>query len=141
MASIERARAKHNGLTAQLAKINDKLDKMDSTRSRLLKKKDAFIRAIARSAKRLDKLAIVTHNGGPTATPLPKVITAIDAKPAAPLPDDPVPEFVRRGQAAQAAVDALTKPTRGARKRRTPDDFAADLKNKKSRQRQADGLS
>jgi hypothetical protein len=95
MPSIERARAKHNELVAQLGKLQIKEDKQADTWTRTRAKKAGVIRAIGRSSKRLEKLqAAAIHTNGPTATPVAPLIEEVATKPpAAAKLNDPVPDL------------------------------------------------
>src|SRR5262249_22841702 len=150
MPSMDRARAKHNELVAQLAKLqareNKYLDRAFKTRTA----KDKVVRAIARSSKRLEKLAAaMTHNPATSASVVDPLVEAVDTKPTvAPLHDD-VPTFGTksvskrpRGHAdlndfantfgpavREAAEDAGLTPRK--KKRRTPDDLRAELDKRK----------
>jgi hypothetical protein len=168
MPTLERARAKHNEIVAQLAKAVAAKDKALNVLIRREAKRVECERAVIRSAKRLDKIrAAAVHTTGPTGSVADNLLADVVSKPtpAAKL-NDPLPTFARRGMAAQKAVDAevakatsvsiedLHKTPQGkanakswdaipaikrARKRRTPDDFAADMGKKKSATEGVDG--
>jgi hypothetical protein len=144
---LERARRKHNAEVALLNRMRDKREKMLAAFVRQEKRIDAQIRTVTRSSKRLDKLdrlTIATHNGGPTASAVPALITAIAAKTVeAPLNDE-VPSLRRKkkptsGNTTEAgSPPAPPGPARadGAepkrKTRRTPDDFKAEMEARKS---------
>ena len=115
---LERNREKHNDLVAQLAKVNERENKYVDRLIKARQQKYKLIRAVTRSSKRLDQLvAAATHTNGPTATVAPTLIAKVAEKEPEALLNDPVPELTSE------------KP-KGKRKRRTADDFKADVKRK-----------
>lgn len=113
---IERARAKHNELVAQLAKLNDKREKALATLIRIDAKRTSAIRAIARSTKRMDRAA---------------------QSPAIPLAKLGETDAGKANKASWNAIPAVK------RSRRTPDDFKAEMtvRKTKSPPKAIDGLA
>jgi hypothetical protein len=98
------------------------------------------IRAIGRSDKRLEKLqAAAIHTNGPTATPVEPLVEAVATKPP---PEAKLPTLAAvsiadlhktpEGKAIAKSWDAIPAVKRSRSKRRTPDDFRADMTRKKS---------
>jgi len=138
MPNIDKAKAKHNKLVAGLARLQAKRVKLLATQTRNEKRIDKQIRAIARSSKRLNRLAIVTHNAGPTASAVPVLIDAVAAKPTEHHLNDAVPSFGKTepapgehqpgtGPTPTASTDAERQSKPKRKPRRTPDDFRAEM--------------
>jgi hypothetical protein len=141
MPTLERARAKHNELVTQLAKANDAKDKALDVLIRREAKRASLIRAVARSSKRLDKLKVAAiHTNGPTATVKPGLVEAVATKPTpAQKLNDPVPTFKTEpklgtpgGKLVRDIPYTEAHPhSKMAKKRRTVEDFKADMAGKK----------
>lgn len=115
---LERAREKHADLVKLHARCHDQYNKKMDAAFRYRTKMQQAERAIARSQKRLDLLmAATTHTNGPTASVVVELVEEVAAKSAPVMLDDPIPEF-------SEPVQAVPKRKR----RRTPDDFVADMK-------------
>jgi hypothetical protein len=106
---LERARERHNALVEQ---CNKAMDRFNDAADVLVKRRvraQAFIRAVVRSEKRLKKLREEA------------------AKPKAPAPaelNDKLPKDL-------LPKELVAKPVAKSRKRRTPDDFAAEIKDRR----------
>jgi hypothetical protein len=148
MDRLERARRKHNAEVALLNRMRDKREQMLAAFVRREKRIDLQIRTVTRSGKRLeklDRLAIATHNGGPTASAVPALITAVAAKPVAAPLNDKVPTFgEKKPTSAEHRTEAGPPPAPTAaparasdgaepkrKRRRTPDDFRAEMEARK----------
>ena len=132
---IERARARHNDLVDELARLNRRLDKLDEQRMRAVSKKKKLISSVSRSSKRIDKLiALKTATAGPTASVSKPLVKAVADKPLPqPMASDPVPEF--RAEAIDKRIVHVDQQRKMQRKtRRTPEDFRADMAKKKAGQ-------
>lgn len=69
MPTIERARAKHNEIVALLGKVSTRRDKAIDALVRIERKRLRLIRSVARSQKRLDKLAAIAQVSAPLPDP------------------------------------------------------------------------
>lgn len=154
MPTLERARAKHNERVAQLAKARRAQEKALTALIRKEAKRVECERAVIRSAKALDKIrAAAVHTTGPTGSVADKLLDEVKTKPtpAAQL-NDPVPDLGKpkakpksitttevedlthrmAASMQEAGFNYVVVPRKPSRKRRSPDDFKADLANKKS---------
>jgi len=103
---LERARERHNALVEQCTKAMDRFNDAADVLVKRRVKAQALIRAVVRSEKRMKKLRE----------------EAAKPKPKAPAPaelNDKLPK------------ELVAKVVAKSRKRRTPDDFAAEIKGRR----------
>jgi len=109
MPTLERARAKHDAIVAELNKMNARREKTLDDLTRINAKRAKLIRSEARSKKRLNKLRTQSK---------PKAVT---------LAELPATEVGKANAKSWDAIPAVRK----RKPRRTPDDFKADMAGKK----------